>query len=110
MQDSMINAMKFWITNSDIDGFRCDVAWNVPDAFWKKCIPQLKAMKNIFMLAESDKASDQVAGFDATYPWPEFHIMNDIAAGKKNAPIRLAKKWATYMSPLQGNDLTRFEE
>jgi glycosidase len=85
MQDSMINAMKFWIINSDIDGFRCDVAWNVPDAFWKKCIPQLRAMKNIFMLAESDKASDQVDGFDATYPWPEFHTMVDIAAGKKNA-------------------------
>ena len=85
MQDSMINAMKFWITNTDIDGLRCDVAWNVPDAFWKKCIPQLKAMKNIFMLAESDKASDQVDGFDATYPWPEFHTMVEIAAGKKNA-------------------------
>jgi alpha-amylase len=85
MQDSMINAMKFWITNSDIDGFRCDVAWNVPDAFWKKCIPQLKAMKNIFMLAEGDKASLQFDGFDATYPWNEFHAMVDIAAGKKNA-------------------------
>jgi glycosidase len=85
MQDSMINAMKFWMINSDIDGFRCDVAWNVPDAFWKKCIPQLKAMKNIFMLAESDKASDQVDGFDATYPWPEFHTMVNIVAGKGNA-------------------------
>ncbi len=85
MQDSMINAMKFWITNSDIDGFRCDVAWNVPDAFWKKCISQLKAMKNIFMLAESDKASSQESGFDATYPWPVFHTMIAIAAGKSNA-------------------------
>jgi len=85
LQDSMINAMKFWLTGSDIDGFRCDVAWNVPDAFWKKCIPQLRAMKNIFMLAESDKASNQEAGFDATYPWPEFHTMVDIAAGRKNA-------------------------
>jgi alpha-amylase len=85
MQDSMINAMKFWITNSDIDGFRCDVAWNVPDAFWKKCIPQLRAMKNIFMLAESDKASSQESGFDATYPWPMFHTMIAIAAGKSNA-------------------------
>jgi glycosidase len=72
MQDSMINIMKFWITSSDIDGFRCDVAWNAPDVFWKKCIPQLKAMKNIFMLAESDKASNQESGFDATYPWPVF--------------------------------------
>jgi len=85
LQDSMINAMKFWITNSDIDGFRCDVAWNVPDAFWKKCIPQLKAIKNIFMLAESDKASNQESGFDETYPWQEFHTMVDIAAGRRNA-------------------------
>lgn len=85
LQDTMINAMKFWIRETDIDGFRCDVAGEVPDEFWKKCIPQLRAMKNIFMLAEGNKASLAIAGFDATYPWNEFHIMNDIAAGKKNA-------------------------
>lgn len=85
MQDSMINAMKFWIANSDIDGFRCDVAGEVPDEFWQKCIPQLRAVKNIFMLAEGNKPSLAAAGFDATYPWDEFHVMVDIAAGKKNA-------------------------
>jgi glycosidase len=81
----MINAMKYWITNSDIDGFRCDVAWNVPDDFWKKCIPQLRAMKNIFMLAESNKAAEQVDGFDATYPWDEFNMMKLIAKGERPA-------------------------
>ena len=35
MEDSMINAMKFWLKGTDIDGFRCDVAWNVPASFWK---------------------------------------------------------------------------
>jgi len=85
LQDSMINAMKYWITNSDIDGFRCDVAWNVPDDFWKKCIPQLRAMKNIFMLAESNKASQQEDGFDATYPWDEFNMMKLIAKGERPA-------------------------
>lgn len=85
MEDSMINAMKYWITNSDIDGFRCDVAWNVPDEFWKKCIPRLRAMKNIFMLAESNKASDQFDGFDATYPWDEFNMMKLIAKGERPA-------------------------
>lgn len=85
MQDSMINAMKFWIANSDIDGFRCDVAGEVPDEFWQKCIPQLRAVKNIFMLAEGNKPSLAADGFDATYPWDEFHVMVDIAAGKKNA-------------------------
>ncbi|MFT4152199.1 alpha-amylase family glycosyl hydrolase [Parafilimonas sp.] len=85
LQDSMINAMKFWIINSDIDGFRCDVAGEVPDAFWQKCIPRLKAMKHIFMLAEGNKPSLPADGFDATYPWDEFHVMVDIAAGRKNA-------------------------
>ncbi len=35
------------------------------------------------MLAEADAAWLHTAGFDATYGWPEFHLMNDIAAGKK---------------------------
>jgi alpha-amylase len=43
MQDSMIAAMKYWVSNSNIDGFRCDVAWKVPASFWGKCIPQLRA-------------------------------------------------------------------
>ena len=43
MQDSMINSMKGWL-NTGIDGFRVDVAWNVPADFWNKCIPQLKTV------------------------------------------------------------------
>lgn len=85
LQDTMINAMKFWITNSDIDGFRCDVAWNVPDEFWRRCISELRKMKNIFMLAESNKASDQFDGFDATYTWDEFNMMKLIAKGERPA-------------------------
>jgi len=85
MEDSMINAMKYWITASDIDGFRCDVAWNVPASFWKKCIPQLRLMKNVFMLAEGDKPYLPVSGFDATYPWDMFHMMVKVAAGERPA-------------------------
>jgi len=85
LQDSMINAMKFWLKETGIDGFRCDVAGEVPDEFWKKCIPQLRSIKNIFMLAEGNNPSLHADGFDATYPWDEFHVMVDIAGGKKNA-------------------------
>src|SRR6187399_476281 len=42
LQDSMISSMKYWITVSDVDGFRCDVAGDVPDDFWKRCIAELK--------------------------------------------------------------------
>jgi alpha-amylase len=86
MEDSMINCMKYWITNTGIDGFRCDVAWNVPGSFWVKCIPQLKAVNaTIFMLAEGDRPYLHESGFDATYPWEMFHMMEKIALGDRPA-------------------------
>ena len=83
--DSMIDCMKFWIKESDIDGFRCDVAGEVPDAFWSKAIAELKKMKNIFMLAEGDKPSLHKDGFDASYAWEDFATMVKIAKGKTTA-------------------------
>ena len=84
MQDSMINTFKYWINNTKIDGFRVDVAWGIPTSFWNKCIAQLKKERDLFFLAEADNKEMHTAGFDATYSWPEFHVMNDIAAGKKD--------------------------
>jgi alpha-amylase len=83
--DSMIAAMKFWITESDIDGYRCDVATDVPKEFWSKCIPELRKMKNIFMLAESNAAWMHEAGFDATYTWDAFNMMKQVAKGERPA-------------------------
>jgi glycosidase len=86
MQDSMIAAMKYWLVSTGIDGFRCDVAWNVPASFWTKCISQLKkTKKDIFMLAEGDKPYLHTSGFDATYPWEMFHMMEKIAKGERPA-------------------------
>ena len=83
--DTMINCLKYWIKETGIDGFRCDVAGDVPDAFWKKAIPELKKEKNIFMLAEGNKAALSVDGFDATYPWDEFAMMKKIVKGERIA-------------------------
>jgi alpha-amylase len=85
LEDSMIASMKFWLVNSNIDGFRCDVAWNVPGSFWKKCIPQLRSIKNIFMLAEGDSSYLPESGFDAVYPWHMFHMMEKVAKGDRPA-------------------------
>ncbi len=85
MQDSMIAAMRYWITNTGIDGFRCDVAWNVPASFWSNCIGQLKKIKNIFMLAEGDSTYLPKSGFDAVYPWHMFHTMEKVAKGERPA-------------------------
>ncbi|HUR10195.1 MAG TPA: alpha-amylase family glycosyl hydrolase [Flavitalea sp.] len=85
LRDSMISAMQFWIRETGIDGFRVDVAGEVPVNFWKECIPKLRAMKEIFLLAEADKAEVHLAGFDASYPWDFFQTIKKIAAGQTNA-------------------------
>jgi alpha-amylase len=85
MRDSMIAAMEYWIKTADIDGFRCDVAWNVPGDFWRTCIGDLRKMKPLFMLAEGDKPYLAENGFDALYPWDMFHTMISVAKGDRTA-------------------------
>ncbi len=82
--NSMRDAMKFWIEQCDIDGFRCDVAAMVPLEFWKWVRPQLDAVKPIFMLAEASEPELHQA-FDMTYNWQLKDLFVDCAKGKKNA-------------------------
>jgi glycosidase len=85
LHQAMINEMKWWITETDIDGFRCDVAGMVPNDFWEKTIDSLEATKDVFMLAEWEEPNMHEAGFDMTYGWEFHHLLNDIAKGKTNA-------------------------
>lgn len=91
--DSMIASMKFWIRNSGIDGFRCDVASDVPKEFWSKCIKELRKMKTIFMLAEANAGWLHTAGFDATYTWDAFSTMKQIAKGERPAFALDSVQW-----------------
>lgn len=83
LRDSMINAMEFWVKETGIDGFRCDVAENVPEDFWRECIAKLKKIKNVYMLAEGESPNLHHAGFDQTYAWSLMGFMADLYAGKK---------------------------
>ncbi len=84
LRDSMIAVMKFWLTETNIDGFRCDVAEEVPADFWSECITELKKIKNVFMLAEGENPSLHYAGFDATYAWSLMGPMADVYSGKRS--------------------------
>lgn len=88
LRDSMIDAMKFWVIQTGIDGFRCDVAEDVPADFWKECIDSLRKIKQVFMLAEGNKSDLHEVGFDATYGWDMMRVMEDVYKGKKS-PVQL---------------------
>ncbi len=86
MRDSMVNSLKFWVEETNIDGYRCDVAGMVPTDFWNDAVAQLKQVKPIFMLAEDEDNIELLQqAFDMNYTWEMHHLMNDIAKGEKKA-------------------------
>jgi len=81
----MIEAMRYWIKAANIDGFRCDVAWNLPTSFWDQARAELDKTKPMFMLAEADTPDLQARAFDMTYDWKLYHTLIDVAKGKADA-------------------------
>ncbi|MEM6723083.1 MAG: alpha-amylase family glycosyl hydrolase [Bacteroidota bacterium] len=86
MRKAMIAELEFWVREHDIDGYRCDVASEVPFDFWDEAVPPLRAMKNVFMLAEAEKMEHlNSRNFAMNYGWEFHHAMNDVAKGDKKA-------------------------
>ncbi len=83
MRAEMITSMRWWLDNTGIDGFRCDVAGLVPYDFWAAVRTSLTAVKpDLFLLAEWEDPALHPT-FDMTYGWGLYHLMNDIASGKQ---------------------------
>ncbi len=85
LREYMIRAMKFWVTEADVDGFRCDVAGMVPMEFWNKARAELEKIKPVFMLAEDESPAFHERAFDMSYGWELNRLMSDIVNGKKAA-------------------------
>ena len=81
LSDYMIGALKYWITEADVDGYRCDVAGMVPTEFWNRARRELDQVKPVFMLAEAEKPELLAKAFDMDYGWEFHHIMNKVAQG-----------------------------
>ena len=83
MRNFMIEALKYWVNEFNIDGYRCDVAAMVPIDFWNKVRFELDQIKPVFMLAEANEAEMHDYAFDMTYAWDMHSLWNEIAQGKK---------------------------
>ncbi|PKP38079.1 MAG: alpha-amylase [Bacteroidetes bacterium HGW-Bacteroidetes-14] len=85
MREAMAEAMLFWVKEAGIDGFRCDVAAEVPVDFWESTVTRLREVQpELFMLAEGETPELQHKAFNMYYSWTFHHIMNNMAQGKSN--------------------------
>lgn len=79
-----IDAMRYWVEEFGVDGFRCDMAMLVPIEFWQEASEELHRIKpDIFMLAEAEEDNLFDRAFNMSYQWEIHHIMVDIAKGAR---------------------------
>ena len=84
MRAAMIDAMRFWVDSVGVDGFRCDVADEVPVDFWSEAISTLRESakpRRLIMLAEGAKPETLGAGFDLNYAWEFMRAIADVMKG-----------------------------
>lgn len=65
----MTGALKFWVKEANIDGYRADVAGFIPVDFWENARTELDEIKPVFMLAEWESRDLFKNSFDMTYSW-----------------------------------------
>ena len=78
----MTEALKYWVKEADIDGYRCDVAGFVPLDFWNNVRKELDAIKPVFILGEWESRDLHAKAFDMTYAWDWNEKLHNICMGK----------------------------
>lgn len=79
--DAMAAALRYWVEETGIDGYRCDVAGLVPTPFWERVRAELDAIKPVFMLAEAADPALHERAFDMSYDWALHDVLRRIARG-----------------------------
>ena len=101
MRSAMISAMKYWVTNFDVDGFRCDAAGMVPTDFWDEATVELAKSKKLFMLAEDGSSYNLLEdAFHANYNWSLMGRLKNLASGFSDpSQIETAVEQQSWMYP-----------
>jgi glycosidase len=87
MRAEMINSMKYWLKNANIDGFRCDYSDGPPFDFWKEAVETLRTAagnRRLLMLSEGTREDHFQAGFDYNFGFHFFENLKKIYAEGKS--------------------------
>lgn len=110
MRKEMISAMKYWVLEANVDGFRCDYADGVPADFWKQAIDTLRGIpdRKLVMFAEGGKKELFSAGFDLIFGWNFYGKLKDLYEGKASVATLFNAHTADYSSVGQGKHILRW--
>jgi cyclomaltodextrinase / maltogenic alpha-amylase / neopullulanase len=87
LREYMTEVLKFWVRETNIDGYRCDVAGFIPVDFWNNVRKELDFIKPVFMLAEWESRDLHVRAFDMTYSWSLWEKLHNVATGKQGMHV-----------------------
>jgi cyclomaltodextrinase / maltogenic alpha-amylase / neopullulanase len=89
----MIEMLKFWVREYDLDGFRCDVAGFVPTDFWETARAEVDRIKpDTIWLAEWESPDLLVKAFNLDYSWANHSILDKVLHGNLPA-YEIRKTW-----------------
>ncbi|TAE19957.1 MAG: alpha-amylase [Bacteroidetes bacterium] len=110
MRLAMIKALKYWVLDANVDGFRCDAADFVPFSFWKQAIDSLKKIpnRNLLLLAEGARADHFNAGFQMNYGWDFYGAIKNVFQNNQNATNIFTTHTNEYNAIPAGSQKLRF--
>lgn len=110
MRKAMIDAMKYWVLEANVDGFRCDAVDFVPTDFWTKAISELKSIegRELILLAEGGKAENFTAGFQMNYGWDFYNNLKQVYKTNTSATTIFSTHEAEYKNIPAGAKKLRY--
>ena len=110
MRAAMIEAMKYWINETNIDGYRCDYAEGVPEDFWTEAISELRQLKGdkLLMLAEGSESWLYNSGFDMLYGWGFAGVLKNVFGGNASISDLYKKHQEEYSVTPAGKQRLRY--
>lgn len=90
MRAAMIESMKYWVEEANVDGFRCDYADGVPYDFWVSAIDSLRNIpgRELLFFAEGNRADHFAAGFDMAFGWNYYGAIKNVWNGQATSLMR----------------------
>ena len=110
MRKEMIKAMKYWVLEANVDGFRCDYADGVPAAFWEQAIDSLRSIpdRELIMFAEGSDKELFDAGFDLIFGWNFYGKLKEVYENNASVNNLVSANSADYSGVPSGKHILRW--